>query len=107
MVSTARTRGLHDAAPHGQQNFGILEMALATGQSQRTITLELQRIAQQMGYARGASRAFVQKRRRQTRSLGKLHRSGVLFDVVRHFSCERWLPRTDCPDTGPHLLKGH
>lgn len=90
-----------------QQNFGVREMALAMGRSASTISRELRRNAQPAGYASATARACAQQRRKQGRSPNKLHRGGVLFDVVRHFLRERWSPEQIALTLAYIYSKGH
>lgn len=90
-----------------QQNFGVREMALAMGRSASTISRELRRNAQPAGYASATARACAQQRRKQGRSPNKLHRGGVLFDVVRHFLRERWSPEQISLTLAHIYSKGH
>lgn len=90
-----------------QQNFGVREMALAMGRSASTISRELRRNAQPAGYASATARACAQQRRTRGRPPNKLHRDGVLFDVVRHFLSERWSPEQIALTLAAILPKGH
>jgi IS30 family transposase len=92
-----------------QQNFGVREMALAMGRSASTISRELRRNAQPAGYASASAtaRACAKQRRKQGRSPNKLHRGGVLFDVVRHFLRERWSPEQIALTLAHTYPKGH
>ena len=90
-----------------QQKLGVREMALVMGRSPSTISRELQRNALPSGYASASARACAQQRRRQARPLGKLHRHGVLFDVVHHFLRERWSPEQIALTLAAIYPKGH
>ena len=90
-----------------QQNFGVREMALAMGRSASTISRELRRNAQPAGYASATARACAQQRRTRGRPPNKLHRDGLLFDVVRHFLSERWSPEQIALTLAAILPKGH
>ena len=75
-----------------QQKYTVRGMAQVLGRSPSTISRELRRNAQPAGYASATARACAKQRRKQGRSPNKLHRGGLLFDVVRHFLRERWSP---------------
>ncbi|UCU95904.1 IS30 family transposase [Hydrogenophaga taeniospiralis] len=75
-----------------QQKYSVRAMAQVLGRSPSTISRELRRNAQPAGYASTTARACAHRRRLQGRPLGKLHRDGMLFGLVRHFLGERWSP---------------
>ena len=70
----------------------LRRMASVLGRSPSTISRELLRNAQPAGYASTAARTCALQRRRQGRAPNKLHREGILFDVMRHFLGLRWSP---------------
>ena len=90
-----------------QQNFGVREMALGMGRSASTISRELRRNAQPASYATTNVRACAQQRRTRGCPPRKLHRDGMLFDVVRHFLSERWSPEQIALTLGAILPKRH
>lgn len=73
-----------------QQKYFVREISRALGRSPSTISRELRRNAQPAGYASTTARGCAQRRRLQGRPLGKLHRDGILFELVRHFLSLRW-----------------
>lgn len=75
-----------------QQKYSVRAMAQVLGRSPSTISRELRRNAQPAGYASTTARSCAQRRRLQGRPLGKLHRDGILFGLMRHFLNERWSP---------------
>ena len=75
-----------------QQNVGIRAIAQVLGRSPSTISRELKRNAQPAGYASTYARTCAQQRRVRARPPGKLHRDGILFDLMRHFLAQRWSP---------------
>jgi hypothetical protein len=90
-----------------QQKYTVRDMALVLGRSPSTISRELQRNAQPAGYASATAHACAQQRRKHGRSPNKLHREGVLFDVVRHFLSERWSPEQIALTLTAIFPKGH
>ncbi|MBW0170223.1 MAG: integrase core domain-containing protein [Hydrogenophaga sp.] len=75
-----------------QHKYSVRAMAQVLGRSPSTVSRELRRNAQPAGYASTPARACAQRRRLQGRPLGKLHRDGLLFGVMRHFLEQRWSP---------------
>jgi IS30 family transposase len=90
-----------------QQKFTVRDIALVLGRSPSTISRELLRNAQPAGYASTAARACALQRRRQGRVPNKLHRDGVLFDVMRHFLGLRWSPEQLALTLACIFPKGH
>jgi IS30 family transposase len=90
-----------------QQKFTVREIALVLGRSPSTISRELLRNAQPAGYASTAARACALQRRRQGRAPNKLHRDGILFDVMRHFLGLRWSPEQLALTLACIFPKGH
>jgi IS30 family transposase len=90
-----------------QQKFTVRDIALVLGRSPSTISRELLRNAQPAGYASTAARACALQRRRQGRAPNKLHRDGVLFDVMRHFLGLRWSPEQLALTLACIFPKGH
>jgi len=90
-----------------QQKFTVRGIALVLGRSPSTISRELLRNAQPAGYASTAARACALQRRRQGRAPNKLHRDGVLFDVMRHFLSLRWSPEQIALTLARIFPKGH
>lgn len=73
-----------------QQKYTVREIALVLGPFPSTISRELLRNAQPAGNASIPARACALQHRRQVRAPNKLHREGILFDVLRHFLGLRW-----------------
>ena len=90
-----------------QQKFTVRDIALVLGRSPSTISRELLRNAQPAGYASTAAHACALQRRRQGRAPNKLHRDGVLFDVMRHFLGLRWSPEQLALTLACIFPKGH
>ena len=90
-----------------QQKYTVRDIALVLGRSQSTISRELLRNAQPAGYASTAASACALQRRRQGRASNKLHRDGVLFDVMRHFLGLRWSPEQIALTLARIFPKGH
>ena len=90
-----------------QQKYTVRDIALVLGRSPSTISRELRRNAQPTGYASTTARACAQRRRLQGRPLGKLHRDGILFGVMRHFLSERWSPQQIALTLACIFPKGH
>ena len=90
-----------------QQKYTVRDMALVLGRSPSTISRELLRNTQPAGYASTAARACALQRRRQGRAPNKLHRDGVLFDVMRHFLGLRWSPEQIALTLAHIYPKGH
>jgi IS30 family transposase len=90
-----------------QQKYTVRDIALVLGRSPSTISRELRRNAQPTGYASSTARACAQRRRLQGRPLGKLHRDGILFGVMRHFLSERWSPQQIALTLACIFPKGH
>ena len=90
-----------------QQKYTVRDIALVLGRSPSTISRELLRNAQPAGYASTAASACALQRRRQGRASNKLHRDGVLFDVMRHFLGLRWSPEQIALTLARIFPKGH
>lgn len=90
-----------------QQKYTVREIALVLGRSPSTISRERLRNAQPEGYASTPARACALQRRRQGRAPNKLHRDGVLFDVMRHFLGLRWSPEQIAQTLARIFPKGH
>ena len=90
-----------------QQKYTVREIALVLGRSPSTISRELLRNAQPAGYASTPARACALQRRRQGRAPNKLHRDGILFDVMRHFLSLRWSPEQIALTLARIFPKGH
>lgn len=90
-----------------QQKYTVRDMALVLRRAPSTISRELQRNAQPAGYASATARTCTQQRRTLGRPPNKLHRDGVLFDVVRHFLSERWSPEQIALTLACIFPKGH
>ena len=90
-----------------QQKYTVRDMALVLGRSPSTISRELRRNAQPAGYASTAARACALQRRRQGRPPIKLHRDGILFDLMRHFLGQRWSPEQIALTLTRIFPKGH
>lgn len=74
------------------QKYSVRAIAKVLGRSPSTISRELRRNTQPKGYASTSKHTCVQRRRLQGRPLGKLHRDGILFGLMRHFLGQRWSP---------------
>jgi IS30 family transposase len=90
-----------------QQKYTVREIALVLGRSPSTVSRELRRNAQPAGYASTAARTCALQRRRQGRAPNKLHRDGILFDVMRHFLGLRWSPEQIALTLAHIYPKGH
>lgn len=90
-----------------QQKYSVRAMAQVLGRSPSTISPELRRNAQPAGYASTPARSCAQQRRRQGRPLGKLHRDGILFGLMRHFLGQRWWPEQLALTLAAIFPKGH
>ena len=90
-----------------QQKYTVRDIALVLGRSPSTISRELRRNAQPTGYASTTARACAQRRRLQGRPLGKLHRDGILFGVMRHFLSKLWSPQQIALTLACIFPKGH
>jgi transposase, IS30 family len=90
-----------------QQKYSVRAMAQVLGRSPSTISRELRRNAQPAGYASTTVRACDHRRRLQGRPLGKPHRDGILFGLMRHFLGERWAPEQIALTLACIFPKGH
>jgi IS30 family transposase len=86
-----------------QQKFSVREMAQAMGRSPSTISREQRRNAQRQRNSACLHPAAAHARPPPN----KLHREGVLFEVVRHFLSERWSPEQIALTLAHIYPKGH
>ena len=90
-----------------QQRYNVRATAQVLGHSPSTISRELHRNSQPAGYASTPARTCARCRRMKGLPPGKLHRDGILFDLMRHFSQERCSPERLALTLAHVLPKGH